>query len=144
MAPKKNMASKKQKKTTTNTSREQRPFESSRFIGDEQENIFRELACRHIWDEKRFIINDEGDHKMLVCLLELRKWGTLINSYKNQNYDVIHEFDSNALPSEGDPFSFTTMVRGINIHFNREETNKYMGNPHTLTEGALCLYARSQ
>lgn len=80
---------------------------------------------------------------MLVCLLELRKWGTLINSHKNQNYDVIHEFDSNALPSEGDPFSFTTMVRGMNIHFNREETNEYMGNPHTLREGVLCLYARS-
>lgn len=120
MSPKKNVASKKQKTTAANTSRTQMPFDCSRFVEAKQEEKFRELERRCIWAEKRFTINEEGDHKMLVHHLELWKWGTLINPHKNLNYDVIHKLYSSTLSSEGEPFSFTTMVRGRTIYFNRE------------------------
>lgn len=58
--------------------------------------------------------------------------GLLINPPKNLNYDMVREFYTNALPYEGDPLTFSTMIRGRTIHFSRDAINEYLGNPMVL------------
>lgn len=43
-------------------------------------------------------------------------------------YDVIHEFYANAIPSDKETFSLTTMFKGRMIHFNKEAIIHYYGN----------------
>lgn len=55
--------------------------------------------------------------------MENEKWGVLIAPPKHLNCDMIYEFYMNSLPSEGNPFTFSTMIRGRTIHFNRDAIN---------------------
>ncbi|KAL5065077.1 hypothetical protein RYX36_026814 [Vicia faba] len=47
-------------------------------------------------------------------------------------------FDLNL--EEGTPFSLSTKVAGIKIHFNRDAINEFLGDPLILKEGQLCCY----
>lgn len=71
--------------------------------------------------------------------LALIKWGTLINPQKNLNHDIVQEFYANAFPSKGEAFSFTSMVRGRFITFNKNAINKFLGNPMIVKEGGSFL-----
>lgn len=75
--------------------------------------------------------------------LELRKWGTLINPYENLNHNVVQEFYANAFSSEGETLSFTSMVRGRVINFNRDIINEFLRNPLIIKESDLCPYGKS-
>lgn len=112
-------------------------------MGPKQHERFRELENRNIWDEQSFAINPQGENKEISMHFENMHWGVVINPPKNLNYDMVHEFYANALSSEGDPFTFAIMIRGRTIHFNREEINKYMGNPLVLSEYEPCHYSQS-
>ncbi|KAI5398625.1 hypothetical protein KIW84_064117 [Lathyrus oleraceus] len=87
------------------------------------------MANRKIWDEKRFEINRQGDHRNIVIQMGNKNWCVLINPPKNLNHDMVREFYANALSSEGNPFTFTTMIRGRTIHFNMDVINEYLENP---------------
>lgn len=78
------------------------------------------MANRKIWAEKRFEINRQGDHRNIVIQMGNKNWCVLINPPKNLNHDMVREFYANALPSEGNPFTFTTMIKGRTIHFNMD------------------------
>ncbi|MCI75211.1 hypothetical protein A2U01_0096479, partial [Trifolium medium] len=56
-------------------------------------------------------------------------WGKLINPPELINYEVVREFYVNAIPVGEDPISFTTMVSGREIRFNREAINAYLQTP---------------
>ncbi|XP_058742285.1 uncharacterized protein LOC131614745 [Vicia villosa] len=141
MASKTSTASKKQKKTGS-TSRQPRPYDSSRFLDFNQEARFRELSKQKIWSERKFEINQEGKIKEVAQIIATRKWDTLVEPPSYLNYDVIREFYANDLPFDEEPFTFTTMVRGRNLKFDQDTINEYFGNPFTLREGDKCEFTR--
>ncbi|CAL5211657.1 unnamed protein product [Lathyrus oleraceus] len=142
MAPKKNVLSKKQRSNAVSSYRNPIPFDDSRFICVEQEGRYREIANRRIWVEKRVSLNSEGDYRLMDQQLALRKWGNLINPHKNLNHDIVQEFYANAFSYEEEVFSFTSMVRGRFITFNRNAINEFLGIPPIVKEGGSCPHGK--
>ncbi|CAI8588158.1 unnamed protein product [Vicia faba] len=139
--PKMSTTSKKQKMGGS-TSHQPRKFDSNQFLGAEQQERFKEFEKRKIWSEKTFNINREGTFREVAHIIELKKWGELINPPRYINYDMVREFYANSLRSEGEPFTFTTMVRGMHLIFDRDKINEILGNPLTLREGKLCKFTK--
>lgn len=61
----------------------------------------------------------------------------MIDPLDKVNHDVVIEFYANAVPKEGEPFRFTTFVRGKELRFDRETINEVLGNPSNLAPGEL-------
>ncbi|MCI32151.1 hypothetical protein A2U01_0053363, partial [Trifolium medium] len=132
MAPKKAPAPKKQK-TAASSSRAAPPFDAERFLGPVQLERYQALQNRKLWPEKKFDIIPDGEYRSFVEAIDYHKWGKLLDPPHPINDDFVREFYTNATqldPTE--PFSFTTMVRGRTIHFDRDAINDYLGNPYTL------------
>lgn len=72
----------------------------------------------------------------------LRKWGNLINPHRNLNHDIVQEFYANAFPYEEEVFSFTSIVRGRFITFNRNAINEFLGIPLIVKEGCSCPHGK--
>ncbi|GAU40906.1 hypothetical protein TSUD_297110 [Trifolium subterraneum] len=96
------------------------------------------------WAEKVFDILPTGMYRDFAEVIHERWWNKLPNPPQTINDDLVREFYANAVPTNEDaPFSFTTMICGHPLRFDREAINAYLGNPHTLVnEDGLCPYAR--
>jgi hypothetical protein len=84
-------------------------------------------------------------------MITSRKWDMLITLETRINPDIVREFYANAMPlcerHEMDAqFTYTTMVRGTTIRFDRDTINTYLGEPLELpppedpTILSLCEY----
>ncbi|GAU52033.1 hypothetical protein TSUD_418690, partial [Trifolium subterraneum] len=153
MAPKKNLSSKKAKtdagssKATTSRSTRSKStavFDAARFIGADQFERFKALQKRKIWAEKVFDILPTGMYRDFVEVVQERGWDKLLNPHETINEDLVREFYANAVPTDEDaPFSFTTMIRGHPLRFDRDAIHAYLGNPEiVVNEAGLCPYAR--
>ncbi|KAI5423225.1 hypothetical protein KIW84_046283 [Lathyrus oleraceus] len=81
--------------------------------------------------------------KSLNALWSSRKWDKLLTPHRKINTEVLREFYTNAFPSAGFAFSFSTKVGGRTIHFHRDAINEFLGNPLVLREGQMCRYQES-
>ncbi|MCI40008.1 hypothetical protein A2U01_0061240, partial [Trifolium medium] len=76
-------------------------------------------------------------------IIDNRGWGKLINPPELINYEVVREFYANAIPVGEDPISFTTMVRGREIRFDREAINAYLQTPFQFQgNDRLCAFQK--
>ncbi|CAJ2665081.1 unnamed protein product [Trifolium pratense] len=131
MAPKKPSAGKKQK-TIASSSHQTEDLDMNRFKGQEQFDRFRALEKRKILSERIFDIYEHGDYERFARIVQLRGWEKIVHPPTTYNPVIVREFYANALPEADEPFSYTTMVRGRTIRFDRDAINAYLGNPFTL------------
>ncbi|CAJ2652977.1 unnamed protein product [Trifolium pratense] len=144
MAPKRPAAS-TGKKQKTGASSSHTAFDPSRFLGPEQFERYQILEKKKIWNERKFEIFEHGSYEKFATIINDRRWGRLIDPPKYFNTTFVREFYANAYPSEGEPFSFTTMVRGKTIRFDRNAINEYLGNPFTLpAHETLCDFQKQR
>jgi hypothetical protein len=145
MAPKdKSIAKKvgeKRRKTTGQSSRSG-SFDAARFKGAAQYARYKELQKRAITPERIFDISQSGNFGRFPEIIENRGWETLINPPSRLNYDLVREFYANAIPIEDEAVSFKTWVRGVNIRFDRDAINNYLGKPSTLPSDELCEFSK--
>ncbi|MCI24195.1 hypothetical protein A2U01_0045378, partial [Trifolium medium] len=142
MGPKKGTTSKKAK-TGAGTSRVTSPFDAERFSNLEQFERFQELQKRKIWPEKQFDLTPDGQFRQFLVAMDNRNWGKLLNPPSAINVDLVREFYANSMPIHDEPYSFTTMVRGRALGFDRDAINEYLGNPYQLEgDDGLCPYGR--
>ncbi|GAU30940.1 hypothetical protein TSUD_143880 [Trifolium subterraneum] len=87
---------------------------------------------RKIWPEAIFDIDPNGKYQRFVEIINNRGWGQLVSPRETFNTEIVNEFYANALPMEGEEFSYTTMVRGKEVHFDRNTINEYLGNPFNM------------
>lgn len=66
----------------------------------------------------------------------------MANPSTNLNFEIIKEFYANVIPLEGIEYSFTTLVRGEVIAFDKNVINEYLGIPLNLEEGETNAYSR--
>ncbi|MCI29801.1 hypothetical protein A2U01_0051010, partial [Trifolium medium] len=99
---------------------------------------------RKIWPEKQFNLTPDGQFRNFILAMDDRNWARLINPPPSFNVDLVREFYANAMPiDEDEPYSFTTMVRGRALGFDRDVINEYLGNPYELQgDDGLCHYGR--
>jgi hypothetical protein len=142
MAPKKPSSTKRQK-IGASTSGTQRGYDATRFLGRDQQARFHDLEKRKIWAEKKFLIGHNGEYRHIAGIIDHRRWDTLLNPPATINYDVVREFYANAMPRDHEPLSFTTMVRGREVHFDRDSLNTYLGNPVDLPSDQLCAFSQA-
>ncbi|MCI43952.1 hypothetical protein A2U01_0065191, partial [Trifolium medium] len=96
-----------------------------------------------IWPEKQFNLTPDGQFRHFVSAMDNRNWGRLLNPPPSIHVDLVREFYANVMPIEDEPYSFTTMVRGRALGFDRDAINEYLGNPYELQdEDELCPYGR--
>ncbi|KAL5054810.1 hypothetical protein RYX36_035492 [Vicia faba] len=88
MAPKRDVASKKQKTSGDGTSRGQQPFDQKIFLGPEQEERYQELIGRSILYERIFDINPEGTYRSLPEMWTNHKWDKLVKPHRKINIEV--------------------------------------------------------
>ena len=100
-------------------------------------------------------INPEGPYAHIVEMITSRKWDKLLTPPININSDIVKEFYANAMPlcdkrDMDTRFTYTTMVQGKTIHFDRDTINAYLDNPLELpppedpTIPTLCEYGRKE
>jgi len=108
-----------------------------------------------IWHEKVFKTNSAGQYAHILEMITSRKWDKLITPETRINSDIVKEFYANAMPMcvKHDlvaQFTYTTMVRGTTIRFDRDKINTYLGEPLELpppedpTEPSLCRYGQNE
>ncbi|MCH94046.1 hypothetical protein A2U01_0015001, partial [Trifolium medium] len=141
MAPKKSTASDKKRKTEASTSQSS-VFDTTKFIGPELAQRFKDLEKRTVWPEKIFDINDTGIFGRFVEIIESRHWGKLINPPKKINFELVKEFYANARPNGNERVSFVSMVRGREIRYDRDTINDYLGRPSDLPSDELCDFSK--
>ncbi|KAI5387293.1 hypothetical protein KIW84_073434 [Lathyrus oleraceus] len=100
MSPPKNIGASKKQRMRGRSSCQSRPFNANHFHGAHQVERFIELEKRKILFERRFNINREWTYREVALILEKKKWYDMINPPKHIKYDVVREFDANALPDE--------------------------------------------
>src|SRR4051812_34995178 len=142
MASKRTVASKKQK-TTAGTSRTQQSYDQTRFLGQQNEERYHELADRTIWYERIFNLNPQGDCGALTEAWTDRKWEKLLDPHRKINTEALREFYANALPIEGERYPFKTKVGGRSIDFSRDAISEFLGHPLVLREGQRCRFQES-
>ena len=160
MAPK-NQPTKKRKTTASSSGMVNRPAPLPRnpdrtiYTSNKTYARFLELKKEKTWHDKIFRINPEGEYADIAAVFTERKWEKLLNPYPKINLDLLCEFYANALPDcdakeMQAAFSYTTMVRGKTIRFDRDAINDYLGKPYTLPESddpdtpALCPYGERE
>lgn len=101
MGPKRVITSKKQKTMLGSSSTPiTRSFNSGKFLGPKQEDMYREMFNCNIWAERNFNINLEGNYRDYTAIIEERKWKNLTNPSTSLKYEIVHEFYANAIPIE--------------------------------------------
>ncbi|GAU40253.1 hypothetical protein TSUD_219650 [Trifolium subterraneum] len=53
------------------------------------------------------------------------------------NHEIVREFYANAIPIGQEPYNFTTVVRGKQIHFDRDALNRFLGEQSNLDSDQL-------
>jgi hypothetical protein len=130
MAPK-NQQGKKRKTTASSSGVVNRPAPLPRnpdrtiYTSNKTYARFLELKKEKTWHDKIFWINLEGEYADIAVVFTERKWEKLLNPYPKINLDLLCEFYANALPDcDAEEmqavFSYTTMVRGKTIRFDRQ------------------------
>lgn len=109
-----------------------RPYDAHRFLSAFHQDRYQELCSRKIWHDKQFQISTEGSYRVLAQIIQERKWETLVTPHPHINTEIVREFYANAMPVEGEEFSYTTFIRGRVINFDRQSINDYLGKPYTL------------
>ena len=144
MAPKnqqKASSSAKGKRKQTEDAPAPRPFDEHRFFSVAHQDRYQELCSRKIWHDKQFQISAEGKYRVLAAIIQKRKWEQLVAPHPQINTEIVREFYANAMPLEGEAFSFKTMTRGRVINFDRQGINEYLGKPYKLkTPDELCPF----
>ncbi|GAU51057.1 hypothetical protein TSUD_282530 [Trifolium subterraneum] len=144
MTPKKPAASAGKKQKTVASS-SQPTFDPSRFRGPEQFERYQVLERKKIWNERKFDIFEHGSYERFVKIINDRRWGKIVEPPKKFNPTLVREFYANAYPSKDEPFSFTTMMRGKTIRFDRDAINTFLGNPFTLPANeTLCAFQKQR
>ncbi|CAJ2666994.1 unnamed protein product [Trifolium pratense] len=138
MAPKKSSASGKMRKTDVSTSQSS-AYDATKFIGLEQAQRFTDLEKRTVWPERIFDIMESG---IFVGIIDHYKWDKLINPPKKINFELVKEFYANARPNDNGEVSFTSMVRGREIRYDRDTINDYLGRPSDLPSNELCEFSK--
>lgn len=99
MGPKRVITSKKQMTVVSSSSTPRaRSFNRGKLLGPEQEDKYKELFNRNIWEECTFNIDPEGNFRDCAEIIEERKWQKLANSPTNLNYEIVCEFYANDIP----------------------------------------------
>ena len=109
-----------------------RPFDDHRFFSAEHQDRYQDLCGRKIWHDKQFQISTQGNYRVLAEIIAKRKWEILVAPCPHINTEIVREFYANAMPMEGEAFSFKTMIRGRVINFDRQGINDYLGKPYKL------------
>ncbi|GAU51860.1 hypothetical protein TSUD_416440 [Trifolium subterraneum] len=141
MAPKKSSGPGTKKRKTSGSARGSRSYDALRFLGPDQQARFAELQGRTVWPERRFFLNPQGANRAVQDILVSRKWNKLLEPPLKLNYEVVREFYANAIPIGQEPYNFTTVVRGRQIHFDRDTLNRFLGEPSNLDSDQLCEYS---
>jgi hypothetical protein len=87
------------------------------------------LKKEKTWHDKIFRIDPEGEFGDIAAVFKDRKWEKLLNHHPKINLDLLCEFYANSFPDcEANQmhaaYSFTTIVRGTTIHFDRDAINE--------------------
>ncbi|RHN45058.1 hypothetical protein MtrunA17_Chr7g0226131 [Medicago truncatula] len=122
-----------------------RPYDAHKFFSAEYQDRYQKLCSRKFWHDKKFQISTEGKYRGLAEIIKKRKWETLIAPHPQINTEIVREFYVNAMPVEGQEFSFKTMIRGRVINFDRRDINDYVGKPYKLNyPDELCPFHLQQ
>jgi hypothetical protein len=160
MAPK-NQQGTKRKTTASSSGVINRPAplprnpDRTRYTSNKTYARFLELKREKTWHDKIFRIDPEGEFGDIAAVFRERQWEKLLNPHPKINLDLLCEFYANSMPDCAAnqmhaAYSYTTVVRGTTIHFDRDAINEYLGNPYTLPESedpdeeALCPYGDRQ
>ncbi|PNX96308.1 hypothetical protein L195_g019512, partial [Trifolium pratense] len=135
----------KKQKTVASSSQPPQELDMNRFRGQEQFERYKVLEGRKIWNERNFDLFEHGDYEKFVDIIKTRRWDKIAHPPSNFNPAIVREFYANAIPVNNEPFSYTTMVRGRTIRFDRDAINTYLGNPFTLpTNETLCAFQKQR
>lgn len=154
MGPKSQTGNKRTRGSTSGTVERQIPvprvFNRDRHSSGKHYLRYKELN-KGTWQEKTFNISPTGQFAHILAMITSRGWDKLLTPETQIDPDIVREFYANALPNcdrkEMDArFSYTSYVRGVTVHFDRDTINTYLGNPLELeppadpTEPTLCEY----
>ncbi|KAK2442292.1 hypothetical protein QL285_013500 [Trifolium repens] len=138
------MAPKKQKKVVGSSQRSQQ-FDDTKFKGPVQFERYQVLEKRKIWSERQFNIDPEGKFEKFAEIVDKYGWDKLINPPNKYNPSIVREFYANAYPADDEPFTFTTMVRGRPIRFDRNAIQDYLRTQFTMPANEeLCDYQKNK
>jgi hypothetical protein len=138
------MAPKKQKKVVGSSQGSQQ-FDDTKFKGPVQFERYQVLEKRKIWSERQFNIDPEGKFEKFAEIVDKYGWDKLINPPNKYNPSIVREFYANAYPADDEPFTFTTMVRGRPIRFDRNAIQDYLRTQFTMPANEeLCDYQKNK
>jgi len=131
-----------------------RTFDRSRFSSGKHFQRFTQFG-KGTWHEKVFDIRPTGQYAYILEMITTRGWSKLLTPETRINPDIVKEFYANAMPlcethEMVTQFTYTTMVRGTTIRFDRDTINTYLGEPLELppsedpTDPALCRYGQKE